>query len=210
MRQIREVLRLKRACGLSDRKAARSLGLSRPAVAEYVRRAEAAGLGWPLPEGLDDAALEARLFPAIPVLDAPRPLPDWGQIHRELARKGVTLMLLWEEYKAVHPAGLQYSQFCERYRAYARTLDLSMRQVHRAGEKCFIDYAGQTVPVIDARTGEVRQAQIFVAVLGASNYTYCEATWTQQLPDWIGSMDTFFEWQYYNTIVARRVLRSWA
>ena len=88
-------------------------------------------------------------------------------------------MLLWEEYKAIHPAGLQYSQFCQHYRAYARTLDLSMRQVHRAGEKCFIDYCGQTVPVVDARTGEIRQAQIFVAVLGASNYTYCEATWTQ-------------------------------
>jgi transposase len=163
-------------------------------VAEYVKRAEAAGLSWPLPPQWDDCALEARLFPSAAVYVDPRPLPDYAAIHRELAHKGVTLMLLWEEHKSAHPTGLQYSQFCERYRTYARTLDLSMRQVHRAGEKCFIDYAGQTVPVIDPATGEARAAQIFVAVLGASNYTYCEATWTQQLPDWIGSHGRAFEY----------------
>lgn len=187
MRQVREVLRLKWERGLSDRQTARGCGLSRPAVAEYVKRATAAGLSWPLPAELGDGALEARLFPSAAVAACPRPLPDLPVMHRELTRKGVTLMLLWEEYKAIHPAGLQYSQFCEHYRAYARRLDLPMRQVHRAGEKCFFDYAGQTVPVIDRHTGEVRVAQIFVAVLGASNYTYCEATWTQGLSDWIGA-----------------------
>ena len=189
-----QVLRLKWECGLSDRRTARSSGISRPAVVEYVRRAQAAGLSWPLPGDLDDAALEARLFPPASVLLHPRPLPDLTAVHRELARKGVTLALLWEEYKSAHPEGLQYSQFCERYRAYARTLDVSMRQVHRAGEKCFIDYCGQTLPVIDRTKGSVCETQIFVAVLGASNYTYCEATWTQRLPDWIGAHVRAFEY----------------
>ena len=116
-----------------------------------------------------------------------RPLPHWPTVHRELRRKGVTLTLLWHEYKSAHPQGLQYSRFCDRYRAWAGTLDAVMRQEHRAGEKLFVDYAGQTTEVVDRRTGEIRQAQIFVAVLGASSYTYAEATWTQQLPDWIGS-----------------------
>lgn len=194
MRQVREVLRLKWECNFSDRKTARSCGISRPTVAEYVTRALAAGLTWPLPVDLNEAALEARLFPSVAVAAPGRVLPDLPTLHRELARKGVTLMLLWEEYKAVHPEGLQYSQFCEHYRRYARRLDLSMRQAHRAGEKCFIDYAGQTVPVIDPRTGEAREAQIFVAVLGASNYTYCEASWTQRLPDWIDSHVRAFEY----------------
>lgn len=187
MRKIREVLRLKWECQYSDRKVARSCSLSRPAVADYVGRAQAAGLSWPLPDDLDESTLEARLFPAVPTAPLTRPLPEWATVHWELARKGVTLMLLWEEHKEAHPEGLQYSQFCKRYRAHARGLDLPMRQVHRAGEKCFVDYAGHTVSIIDRRTGEIRTAQIFVAVLGASNYTYCEATWTQTLPDWIDS-----------------------
>jgi transposase len=128
-----------------------------------------------------------------------RALPDLPTLHRELARKGVTLMLLWEEYKSAHPDGLQYSQFCRHYRAYAGTLDLTMRQVHRAGEKCFVDYAGQTVGVTDRATGELRPAQIFVAVVNeasftASSYTFCEAIWTQKLPDWIGSHVRAFEY----------------
>ncbi len=187
MRQIREVLRLKWECGLSDRKTGQSLNLSRPAVAEYAKRAHAAGLTWPLPATLDDAALETLLFPLAPVTCGSHPPPDYAVIHRELARKGVTLMLLWEEYKERHPEGYQYSQFCAHYRAYAQGLDLPMRQVHRAGEKCFVDYAGQTIAVCDRTTGELRPAQIFIAVLGASNYTYCEATWSQRLPDWVGS-----------------------
>jgi transposase len=184
----REVLRLQWACGLSDRKIAQSVRISRPTVAEYVRRAQAAGLAWPLPDALDDAALERRLFPtAANTPAARRPLPDWTKVHQELKRKGVTLVLLWQEYKASTPDGLQYSQFCAAYRQWAGKLDLVMRQSYRAGETLFVDYAGQTMPVINALTGEVRQAAIFIAVLGASNYTYAEATWTQSLPDWIGS-----------------------
>jgi transposase len=188
MRKIKEVLRLCWGHGLSKRKAARSCGISRPAVDEYLRRAAAAGLAWPLPAELDDGTLERLLFPATPPLAAPaRGLPDWSTIQRELKRKGVTLFLLWQEYRECHPHGYQYSRFCERYRAWQGQLDVVMRQDHRAGEKLFVDYAGQTVAVVDRATGELRAAQIFVAVLGASNYTYAEATWTQGLPDWIGS-----------------------
>ena len=194
MRKIREVLRLYHAAELSIRAIARSVGVSPTTVGDYVRRAERQGLTWPLPESLDDAALERRVLmsPALP-RGTPRPLPDWGEIHRELRGKGVTLTLLWHEYKAVHPEGLQYSRFCEQYRAWASTLDVVMRQEHRAGEKMFVDYAGQTVPVVDRETGEERQAQVFVAVLGASSYTFAEATWTQTLPDWTASHVRAFE-----------------
>jgi transposase len=188
MRQIHEVLRLKWAAGLSERQIARSLGLSRPTVAAYVRRAQVAGLSWPLPAGLDAATLEQRLFPssATPT-PAIRLVPDWTTVHHELKRKGVTLFLLWQEYKAATPDGFQYSWFCQAYRAWASKLKLVMRQTHRAGEKLFVDYAGQGIPIVNAQTGEVHEAALFIAVLGASNYTYAEATWTQSLPDWIGS-----------------------
>jgi transposase len=188
MRQVHEVLRLKWAVGLSDRQIARSLGLSRPTVAAYVQRAQVAGLSWPLPEGLDAATLEQRLFPssATPV-PAPRLVPDWATVRHELKHKGVTLFLLWQEYKAATPEGFQYSWFCQAYRAWASKLNLVMRQSHRAGEKLFVDYAGQGIPVVNAQTGEVHEGALFIAVLGASNYTYVEATWTQSLPDWIGS-----------------------
>jgi transposase len=142
MRQVTEVLRLKWGCGLSDRKIARSLQISRPTVAEYVRRAQAAGLSWPLPDGLDEAALERRLFATTHHLPmAGRPLPDWATVHQERKRKGVTLFLLWQEYKAATPEGLQYSQFCAAYRQWAGRLDLVMRQSHRAGDP-LADYAG--------------------------------------------------------------------
>jgi len=188
MRQVREVLRLKWACGLSDRQIARSLRISRPTVAGYLQRAKGVGLSWPLPEDLDEEALERQLFARayLPPISS-RPLPDWAVIHHELKRKGVTLTLLWQEYKATTPDGLQYSDFCEAYRTWAKKLDLVMRQSHRAGETLFVDYAGQTMPVVNPHTGEVREASIFIAVLGASNYTYAEATWTQRLPDWISS-----------------------
>ena len=181
MRKVREVLRLHFAAELSIRAIARSLGSSPSTVGGYLRRAKLAGLSWPLPASLDEAGLERRLFPAPPSSRAPRPLPDWSRLHRELRRKGVTLSLLWEEYKAVHPEGLQYSRFCEQYRAWAAKLDLVMRQEHRAGEKLFVDYAGQTASVVDPETGEARPAQVFVAVLGASSYTFAEATWPQTL-----------------------------
>ena len=187
MRKIREVLRQKWTLGLSVRQISISVGLSRPAVSNYLRRAEQSGLSWPLPADLDDAQLERRLFPPPRPSNVARPEPDWVWAHRELKRKGVTRMLLWDEYKAAHPDGYQYTTFCERYRAWRGRLDVVMRQDHRAGEKLFVDYAGQTASVIDPDTGEVRQAQVFVAVLGASNYTYAEASWTQGLEDWIGS-----------------------
>jgi transposase len=188
MRKIKEVLRLKWDGGLSHRAIAASCAVAASTVLEYVRRAERAGLSWPLPEGLTEAELEARLFPPPPAGSAgERPLPEWAQVHKERRRKGVTLFLLWQEYKEVHPDGYQYSQFCERYRCWAAGLEVCLRQDHKAGEKLFVDYAGQTAGVVDPSTGAVRQAQIFVAVLGASNYTYAEATWTQTLPDWVAS-----------------------
>ncbi len=194
MRKIKEVLRLKFETGLTIRRIARCCHVSRPAVKAYLTRFEEAGLSWPAAAELDDATLERKLYPPIPTLPtAQRTIPDWPHIHRELRRKGVTLTLLWHEYKAAHPEGFQYSWFCEQYRAWAGKVDGVMRQEHRAGEKLFVDYAGQTVEVVDRRTGEVRQAQIFVAVLGASNYTYAEATWSQQLVDWIGSHVRDFE-----------------
>ena len=187
VRTIKEVLRLKWSCGMSRRAISKSCGIARSTVDEYTKRARHARLSWPLPTELDDTALEHLLYPPAIVLDAPRPLPVWADIHRELARKSVTLMLLWDEYKAQYPDGFQYSHFADLYRAYAKKLDISMRQVHLAGEKLFVDYCGQTVPVIDQSTGEVHACQVFVAVLGASNFTYAEATYTQSLPDWIGS-----------------------
>src|SRR6266545_4665539 len=194
MRQVHEVLRLKWASGLSDRQIAQRLGLSRPTVAAYVQRAQAAGLSWPLPEGLDEAALERLLFPPSPAHSLFPPLaPDWAQVHQELKRKGVTLLLLWQEYKAATPEGFQYSWFCQAYRGWVGKLDLVMRQSHRAGEKLFVDYAGQGIPIVDRHSGEVHEAVIFIAVLGASNYTYVEATRTQSLPDWIGSHVRTFE-----------------
>ncbi len=126
-----------------------------------------------------------------------RPLPDWAEVHRELKAKkrtGITLQLLWLEYKEEHPYGLQYSQFCERYRRWRGGLDLVLRQEHRAGEKAFVDFAGQTVPVVDRGTGEIREAEIFVGVLGASNYTYAEACWSQELPEWIGAHVRMYEY----------------
>lgn len=189
MRTIKEVLRLKLACGLSDRQIARSCSIGRATVREYLRRTEEAGLNWPLPEGMDDSQLDALLFPAaLPVpTSISRPLPDWVEIRDEMKRKGVTLFLLWEEYKETRSDGYQYSWFCEQYQKWTATLDLVMRQDHKAGEKMFVDYAGQTVPIVDRGTGEIRQAQIFVAVLGASSYTFAEATWSQSLSDWINS-----------------------
>ena len=187
MRRIKDVLRLK-AAGHSRRQIANSCGLARSTVAEYLRRTEAAGLSWPLPGEIDDAELERKLFPpAVAISAEQRAMPDWSVVNREFKRKGVTLQLLWDEHKAANPKGFQYSWFCDSYRHWLGKVDVVMRQDHRAGEKLFVDYAGQTAPLIDRATGEVLEAQIFVAVLGASNYTYAEATLTQRLPDWIGS-----------------------
>ena len=194
MRQIKEVLRLKFEAKLSHERIAAATGLSKGAVTSYLKRALEAGIGWPLAPQIDDAALEARLFPVASAPAAGHAAPDFAHIHQELKRKGVTLQLLWEEYSAVHPQGAyRYSQFCLHYGRFRASLKRSMRQLHRAGEKLFLDYCGNTVPIIDAGSGELRPAQIFVAVLGASNYTYAEASFSQSLPDWIGSHIRTFE-----------------
>jgi transposase len=189
MHKIQEVVRLKFDAGLSNRQIAASCALARSTVAEYLGRLAAAGLSWPLPEGLSEAQLQRRLFPEpAAVTGLERPLPIWAAVHAELRGKGVTLMRLWQEYKEQYPeTGYQYSQFAELYRVWLGRVDVVMRQHHRAGEKLFVDYAGQTVEVVSRDTGEVRTAQIFVAVLGASRYTFCEATWSQGSEDWIGS-----------------------
>src|SRR2546428_2889023 len=190
MRKIREVLRLKLDLGLKDREIARSCSIPHSTVANYLDRAKDAGLGWPLPPELGDEALERMLFRApAPIARESRVVPpDFIWVHDELHRhKHVTLQLLWQEYKEAQPDGYQYSRYCELYNRWARKLDVVLRQEHRAGEKMFVDHAGPTVPVVDRETGELRQASIFVAVLGASSYTYAEATWKRDLPAWIGS-----------------------
>ncbi len=193
MRKIRQVLRLASETGISRRGIARSLGLSRDVVTDYLIRAEAAGLGWPLPPDLDDAQLEQRLFPPAAVKALRKPEPGWSDIHQELKRKGATLHVLHQEYLAVHPDGMGYSLFCDRYRQWAKTLKRYLRQTYVAGERVFVDYAGPTVGIVDRTTGEMRSAQIFVGVLGASNYTYAEAHWSQRLPNWIAAHTRMFE-----------------
>ena len=187
MRKIEEVLRLHHACGRSNREIARAVRASPTTVADYLRRARLAGLTWPLAEGLTELAVEAALFPVQPACRVKRPEPEWAAVHRQLGRSGVTLDLLWQEYRELRSDGYQYSAFCAHYRAFAQALPVTLRQSHAPGERLFVDYSGQTVAVIDPGSGEERQAQVFVAVLGASSYTFVEATWTQGLADWIGS-----------------------
>lgn len=193
MRKLTEVLRLKCTSDLGHAAIGRVVGLSKGAVSKYVSLAKANGVCcWPLPEGMDEEALEKRLFAAA---EAPSRFvePDYPRLHQELKRKGVTLQLLWSEYVAAHgDQAYRYSQFCYHYDQWRRHQSLSMRQVHRAGEKLFVDYCGPTIPVVDPSSGESRPAQVFVAVLGASSYTYAEATWSQQLPDWIASHQRAF------------------
>ena len=188
MRKVREVLRLKYACGASDRVISRSVGIGRTAIGEYIRRAAVIGITWPIPEELDDTALERQLFaPAGYNPPRSKALPEWGHIHSELRRRGVTLALLWEEYRGHHPDGYGYSRFCDLYVEWRHGITATMRQTHAAGEKLFVDFAGDTAPVFDGFTGEVRAAKIFVAVLGASNYTFAQARFSEALPDWIGA-----------------------
>ena len=186
MRKIKEVVRLKWDQGLSERQIAKSCCLSRSTVSDYITRVTAAGLNKSLIEDMDDKQLSLLLFsekkePAHFVQ------PDWQQVHKELKRKGVTLQLLWKEYVAVVQPAMGYSHFCRIYREFKSQLNPVMRQSHKAGEKLFVDYSGLTVSLTDQQTGEIKEAQIFVAVFGASNYTYIEATHSQSLSDWIGS-----------------------
>ncbi|MDA1258929.1 MAG: IS21 family transposase [Chloroflexi bacterium] len=187
MRKLGEVLRLSLEQKLSVRKVARSCGLARSTVSDYLTRAHAAGLGWPLPEGMAEEHLDALLFPVRECLSAPRAQPDLIYMRNEMRGPHVTLQLLWEEYRVHTPEGYSYSQYCQLYRDWLGKQAVSLRQEHRAGEKLFVDYAGDTIPIIDAETGMVTRGHLFVAVLGCSNYTYAEVTPTEQLPDWIGA-----------------------
>ena len=182
MRKIKEVLRLKWDQKLTNRQIAKSCSISHSTVREYLLKAELAGLRWPLDLDLDDAAIEHVLFPVAPKHGpVTRQMPDMKYLYQELRKKGVTLQLLWYEYKQSNPDGYQYSQFCSHYRTWAKKLDVTLRQEHRAGEKMFVDYAGQTVPVINPCTGEVMKAHVFIAVLGASSYTYAEESLAEQV-----------------------------
>lgn len=186
MRKIREVLRLTFGEQLSRRQVSAATGVAVTTVSDYVGRARAAGVSWPLPAGLDDEGLERLLYPPTAPSQAARPAPEWGYVHRELRRKGVTLQLLWLEYRQAHPDGYGYSQFCNLYRAWARRVDVVMRQVHRAGEKLFVDFPGDRIPVCSRETGQVvLEAELFVAVAGASSYLYAEAFPSQELLYWV-------------------------
>ena len=188
MRKINEVLRLKWEKGFSVRQIAKSCDIARSTVKDYLDRAQLNGLNWPLPEHLDDAAVEHLLFPLAAQIDTDKRLmPSMEYIHRELKKKRVTLQLLWYEYKRANPDGYQYSQFCERYHQWRNKLDVCLRQSYRAGEKLFVDYAGQTIPVADSFSGKTREAYLFVATLGASNYTFAWASFSQDLPSWISA-----------------------
>lgn len=188
MRKIREILQLRWGESKSLRSTARSVRASPTTISDCMGRAKLAGLSWPLPEELDDAALEALLYPAQPPSVQPRVVPDWNHVFRELRRKSVTLQLLWYEYKEVHPEdGYQYSQFCDLYRCFRGQLNVAMRQEHRAGEKAFVDFSGDGFNIVDPQTGEVSKGELFVATLGASSYTYAEVLPSQELRCWIAS-----------------------
>lgn len=181
-RNILQALRLHQQVRLSNRRIGQALGITYTTVSDYLRRAEVAGLTYAQCLEIGHDAPERRLFSAQTHSAAKRPTPDWTYIHRELGREHVTLDTLWREHKQLHPDGLQYSTFCEHYRKCAKKLHVSMRQHHAPADKLFVDYAGATIDVVDGATREVRKAQVFVAVLGASNYTFVEATWTPPLP----------------------------
>lgn len=188
MRRIRDLLRLKFAQALSDRAIAASLGMSKGAVGSYLSRARVAGLSWPLPVDLDDDALDLLLFPGQTEARAPgRPRPDWASVDRELRRPGVTRALLWEEYRGAHPDGYGYAWFCEHYDAWKGRVRPTMRQTHIGGEKVFVDFAGDTIDVVDPATGEVQAMKLFVAAMGASNYIFAEARASEGIEDWIGA-----------------------
>lgn len=193
MRRIRDVLRLKFAQGLSERAIAASLGLGKGSVGTYLRRVRDAGLSWPLPDGLDDDGLELLLFPSSPTVPDPsRPVPDWSMIDKELRKRGVTRMLLWQEYREQHPGGFGYTWFCTHFEAWKGRVRPSMRQTHVGGEKVFVDFSGDAIDIIDSNTGEVRGAKLFVAALGASSYTYAEAVASEGLEDWISAHTRMF------------------
>lgn len=195
MKKIREILRLRFALGRTHRDIAVSCGLSSSTVGECLARCKREGISWPLPEELTDSELEHRVYRLEPCKDDVRPLPDWRYVHTELRRRDahVSKFCLWEEYRKAHENGYEYSWFCREYRRWMATIEPVMRKQHRGGYATYVDYAGDTVKVVDAETGEIRQAQVFIGVLGASNYTYAEAAWSQDLASWVGAHIRMFE-----------------
>ena len=192
MRKVREILRLYWDCNLSQRQVATSCSISRSSVGEYVLRAKAAGLSWPLPESMDDAELERLLFRPYRAPTHQRPEPDFAEVHTRLKRKGATLAAEWERYKINNPEGYQYSWFCEHYWQWHGRVDVVMRQEHRAGEKVFSDFAGTTISVVNPSSGEVRRAHLFVATMGASSYTFARAYWSEDTESWcLGHVNAF-------------------
>ena len=205
MRKTRDILRLRHEAGLGVREIARSLRIAHGTVVKYLQRAEAAGVGWPLSDDIDDGQLQHLLFSSQKPLEAAcRALPDMAQLHKELRgkrrRKGVTRQLLWEEYRAAHPEGYGYTQFCEYYKRFESGLEPVLRQPYKAGEKLFVDWAGETIPVVDSVTGSARPVSVFVAALGASNYTYAEAFENTRLPAWIDAH--IHAWEFLGGVTA--------
>src|SRR5437763_8961353 len=208
MRKLKEVLRLQ-SLGLSQHQIARSCSISQSTVHEYVSAAQAAGVKWPLPDGWDDQQTEQALFPQrpVPAVWRKRAEPDWTQIHQELqTHKDLTLQLVWQEGRESNPDGYGYSRFCDLYRRWLKKLDVVLRQEHRAGEKMFVDYAGATIAIHNPESGEVHPAAVFVAVLGASSYTFAEATTGQDLRNWIGSH--MRAWELFGGVVEVIVLHN--
>jgi transposase len=199
MRKLKEVLRLRFELKLGYQQIGRSCSLAVSSVHKYLKRAEAAGLGWPLPSDWDDARLEAELFPPATApepseQEARRSQPDFAAIHEQLQQhRHLTLQLLWEEYRQANPDGYRYSRFCELYQRWRKRLDVVLRQDHKAGEKLFVDWAGATMPVYDRETGQAWAASLFVATLGASSYTFAEATRSQQMNCWLDGHVHAFE-----------------
>lgn len=193
MHKISEILRQRFELNCNYRDIARSLNISVGTISDCLSRARVAGLTWPLPEGLSEQDLYDRLYLPVSSKVSERPLPDWEYISKELRKKGMTLLLLWREYRDTHPNGLGYSRFCQQHAAHSSKLSPVMRQIHKAGEKIFVDYAGMKAEWINTITGEIHEAEIFVGCLGASQYIFAEATATQQLPDWIASHTRMFE-----------------
>jgi transposase len=200
---------LNREAHLSARQIAKSCNISHHTVAKILKSAEVAGISWPLPEGLDDTALESMLYTKPNISNVNRPAPDPEYIYRELKKKHVTLALLWNEYKDAYHDGLMYSQYCERYRKWLGSLDVSMHQNHKAGEKLFVDWAGDTFPIVNRETGEVSKAYLFLATLGASSYSYAEAFLSQDLPQWItANIHAFYHFQGVTEIVVPDNLKT--
>lgn len=195
MRKIKDILRLRHEAGLSYRGIAQALNIGYGTVVDYLTRAKQAELGWPIPNEMGERELARALFPTQQATGQRRfSDPDFSDVHRELKRKGVTKQLLWQEYRQNHPDdGYSYAQFCHRYLQWLGCQQRSMRQIHRAGEKLFVDYCGPTMAIVNPDTGEMRSAQIFVAVLGASNYTFACASWSQKQVDWLHAHVKAFE-----------------